>query len=75
MIGAIFTILWGIIIDKVDFRSVYILSISCFSVIAMAFVFISYSKILVSIAYTLLQVFNSGIVICVGPALIKYYGL
>lgn len=75
MIGAVFTILWGVVIDRCDFRAVYVGSISCFSVIAIGFVFVSGSKIMVSICYTLLQVFNSGIVICVGPALIKYYGL
>ena len=67
-------ILWGLLIDRMNFKILFIIIHFVSGIGAIALPFSATNKVLFFIVYVITMMFNKGALVITGPALIKIFG-
>jgi hypothetical protein len=74
LISAFANVIWGFLIDKVNFKILFALIYFFSGLGALALPISATSKISFSLVYITTMVFDKGALVIIGPALIKIFG-
>ena len=75
ILGALSKFVWGVLIDKYNFKYVISVCLSLGGIFTFTFCFVSSNKLLFLIWYTVITVCERGFLTIGAPALIKIFGL
>ncbi|KAM3142213.1 hypothetical protein pb186bvf_005622 [Paramecium bursaria] len=67
-------VIWGVLIDRLPFKFVFLLSYFISGLGAILLPILSYDQFLFAAVYILLMIFDKGALVIIGPGLLKLYG-